>query len=204
LLLSGQDVDDYSCLFNADKTTTVFMNSVTRSLNLARAGFAAQLRNQFVDLPEPGRSDGMRLGFQTAGRVGWYSTAYREITALGRRTAFTKRNQTKIFRMQDLAHRGGIVYFGNVHVLRPDAGKFVCLQRDKVSAVALGLVGAAPAGAADDAGQDADRATATSTSAGKSVLVAEYDRRTSRDRRTAARPERRSRCHRPARARTRR
>ena len=36
---------------------------------LPRACFAAQLRNQLINLPETGRADRMAFGFETAGRI---------------------------------------------------------------------------------------------------------------------------------------
>ncbi|MNY54799.1 hypothetical protein D3C86_1907120 [compost metagenome] len=60
----------------------------------------------------------MTFGFQAARGIDRYPTAHGEITALGTDPALPQGRQAEIFRLNDLAHRRGVMDLGDLHVLR--------------------------------------------------------------------------------------
>ena len=83
-----------------------------------------------------------------------------EFAALGRRAAATRGDEAEVLGLDDLAHRRGVVDFGDVDVAGPDAGDLVGLQRRQAADAPFRLVDAPVAETADHAGRDLDRAAA--------------------------------------------
>ena len=61
-----QDMDRYYGFLDALQAAAVLLHGMAGARNLARAGLAAQLGHQFVELPDTGGAQWMAFGFQTA------------------------------------------------------------------------------------------------------------------------------------------
>src|SRR5207342_2776737 len=99
----------------------VLLHGIAGALDLARAGLAAQLGHQFVELADAGGTQRMALGFETTRGVDRDPAADGEFAALGRRAAATRGDEAEVLGLDDLAHRRRVVDFGDVDVAGPDA-----------------------------------------------------------------------------------
>ena len=82
----------------------VLLDSIARAFDLARPCLAAQVRNELVDLADPGRTERMPLRFKAARRVDRDAPAEGEFTALGGRTAAAEGHEPQALGLEDLAH----------------------------------------------------------------------------------------------------
>src|SRR5664280_1022192 len=115
-LLLGEDRDRDHGFLDAVEAAAVFLDGDARIAHLARARFTAQLRHELVDLAQAGGADRMAFRFEAARRVDRHAAADRQLAALGRRAAFAERHQQQRLDVEDLAHRRGVVHFGDVDV----------------------------------------------------------------------------------------
>src|SRR5574338_1469110 len=100
-----QDMDRYRGFLDALQAAAVLLHGMAGALDLARAGFAAQLGHQFVEVADTGGAQRMAFGFKTARGVDRDPAADGEVTALGRRAALTQIDEPEVFGLDDLAHR---------------------------------------------------------------------------------------------------
>src|SRR5690349_3510982 len=112
----GQDVDGDSGFLDTDETSAVLLDRMARAGYLSGLGLAAELGHEFVELPEPGGTDRVPFGLQATGRVDGDAAADGEVPPLGAGTPLSRGGQTEVLGLDDLAHRGGVVHLGNVHV----------------------------------------------------------------------------------------
>ncbi len=78
----AENVNGHRRLFNALQAATVLLNGMTGALHLTGACLAPQLRDQFVELADPCRSQRMALGFEATRRIDGNAAADRELAAL--------------------------------------------------------------------------------------------------------------------------
>jgi len=139
------------------KPPPVFCNGEARVVDLAGAGFAAQLSHHFIDLRQPGGANRMAARQQTAGNIDrdFPPSVVAPDSAIGR---VTEGAETECFGLLDFGECGGIVDFGQRHVLRTDAGDFIGLIGGQMAKVTFIGVSRALGGAAQHRGADADGA----------------------------------------------
>jgi len=65
----AQDMDRNDGLLDALQAAAVLLDRVAGALDLAGAGFAAQLGHQFVELANAGGAQRMAFGLQPAGNI---------------------------------------------------------------------------------------------------------------------------------------
>ena len=91
----AQDVDRHGGFLDALQAAAVLLDRVARALDLAGAGFAAQLRHQFEELADAGGAERMALRFEAARRIDRDAPAERELAALGGRAAAAERHEAR-------------------------------------------------------------------------------------------------------------
>ncbi|MCY1530423.1 hypothetical protein D9M68_656080 [compost metagenome] len=149
------------------------------------------MRHQFVELAEPGGTERMALRFQAARGVDRDSPTQGEFATFSRRPALAKRDQAEVLDLNDLAHRRGVMDFGDMHVLWSQARLLIGQVSCQASDVQFRLVEPAVAEATDHAGRYLDAAAPVGTDARESFLGAEDGRRrTVRQRRAHRQGER--------------
>src|SRR5664280_2879394 len=176
-LLLGEDRDRDHGFLDAVEAAAVFLDGDARIAHLARARFTAQLRHELVDLAQAGGADRMAFRFEAARRVDRHAAADRQLAALGRRAAFAERHQQQRLDVEDLAHRRGVVHFGDVDVAWRDAGFRIGLLRRQVGNDLGALVDAARAAGLDHAREHAHGAARRAVEAFQAGGVAEHGRR---------------------------
>src|SRR5450755_846092 len=129
-----------------------------------------------MELAQSSRTDWMPFGFQPTRGVDWYPAANGEVTALGRRAAFTKGHQHQRFRVEDLSHGGGVMHLRHVDIARGDAGLLEGLPRGKMRNDLVRLINAARAAGLHHTCQYTYCPAGGAVQALQAVTVAENDR----------------------------
>src|ERR1700722_20853714 len=124
-LLFAQDGHARYRFLDTVQSAAIFCNRDPRAVDLAGPGLVTQLRDKFVDLREAGGADRMPLRFQSSRRIDRYATSDSGFAAFADGAAVAEGAQAEIFYLDDLAHGGSIVHFGNRDIARPDACLFV-------------------------------------------------------------------------------
>src|SRR5579871_4033626 len=96
-----------------------------RALDLAGAGFAAQVRGDLVDVGDAGGAQRVALGEQAAGYVHGDAPAERRVAGVDQLAGFALGAKAEVLVVHDLSGRKAIVQLDQVDVLRPDAGHLV-------------------------------------------------------------------------------
>ena len=93
---------------------------------LAKSCFATQLGDDFIDLADAGRADGMSLGFQPATDVDRFWAVAASLSFQGCLGAGPFGKEAQILYVQQLCDAKAIMHFGQVDVIR-------CEPRHRVS-----------------------------------------------------------------------
>ena len=78
--------------------------------------------------------------------------------------------------MHQFAHRGRIMHFANVHVVRAQSGDFIGFAGGQASQVMREIIALAGGRCAHHAGQDLDRTAGTQTQPAQTILIAQNRR----------------------------
>src|SRR5690606_34641872 len=163
--------------FNALQAPAVLRQCYPRTFDLAWPGLAAQLGHEFMDLPEAGGPDRMALGFQPARRVDRNAAADLRLAPLAQGPALAELAEPQVLDLDDLAHGGRIVDFGDRHVLRSHASALIGAPGGDRRAVLVDPCWIAIGPGVDDAGEDPDGATGVEAEPAQAGRGTEHHRR---------------------------